>query len=348
MPVTLKDIAERVGKSVPTVSRALGNYADISPETRMEVQRVAQELGYEPSAAALNLRKQRTGAISLILPTHAQVRLSDPFFSEFLSGVVETATAQGVELLVSANLHEDANAAYLKQIRSRRTDGFIVVRTQRRDSRIDLLREHDIPAVAYGRTENPGDLCFVDEDGVAGIRQVVDHLASLGHQRIAYISEPTFLMKAYHRLLGFRQGLEKNGLQFDSELYVETNFRQRSGRQSAAYLFDLSEPPTAIVAANDLLALGAMHEAQSRNMVVGRDVSITGFDDIQLAEYAHPSLTTVHLPAQEFGRMVAEMLLKLINKQTVEQRQIIYQPSLIVRASSAPAPAHKTSAPPPA
>ena len=338
MPVTLKDIAERVGKSVPTVSRALGNFDDISPETRSEVQRVARELGYEPSAAALNLRKQRTGAISLILPIHMQVRFSDPFFSEFLNGIVETATANEVELLVSASLSDDPTTAYLKQIRSRRTDGFIVVRTQRHDSRIDLLLEHGVPVVAYGRTVANDDLCFVDEDGVAGIRQVVDHLAALGHRRIAYVSEPLFLSKAHHRLTGFRQGLEANNVPFEPELLVETNFRQRSGRQSAAQLFDLAAPPTAIVAANDLLALGIIHEAQSRGMVVGRNVSVTGFDDILLAEYVHPPLTTVHLPAQQLGSMVADMLLKLVNKEPVENRQIIYQAELIVRASSGPAP----------
>lgn len=334
VPVTLKDIAERVGKSVPTVSRALGNHADISPETRAEVQRVAREMGYEPSASALNLRKQRTGAISLILPTHAQVRFSDPFFSEFLAGVVEMAAAHGIELLVSSDLGNDTHATYLKQIRSRRSDGFIVVRTQRQDSRIDLLREHDVPFVAYGRTEGNADFCFVDEDGVRGIRQVVDHLVALGHRRIAYISEPAFLTKAFHRAVGFRQGLEAYSLPFANDLYVEANFRQRSGRQSAARLLDLAKPPTAIVAANDLLALGAMNEAQSRGLRVGQDVSITGFDDIQLAEYAHPALTTVHLPASELGQMVADLLLKLINREPIEQRQIVYHPELVVRESS--------------
>ncbi|BAM01831.1 MULTISPECIES: LacI family DNA-binding transcriptional regulator [Caldilinea] len=338
MPVTLKDIAKRVGKSVPTVSRALGNHADISPETRAEVQRVARELGYEPSAIALNLRRRRAGAVSLISPAHAQVRFSDPFFAEFLNGVVEAVAEQHIDLLVTAGADEDAEALYLKQIRSRRTDGFIVVRTQRTDSRINLLREQGVPFVAYGRTEENNDFCFVDEDGAAGIALVVDHLASLNHRRIAYISEPLFLTKAYHRMMGFRQGLERNNLPFHPELFVETHFRQRSGRQAAAYLLDLPEPPTAIVAANDLLALGAMHEAQARGLVVGRDVSITGFDDIPLTEYVHPALTTVHLPAQEFGRRVAQMLLKLIDKAPLEERQFIYQPALVVRNSSGPAP----------
>ncbi len=338
MPVTLKDIARRVGKSVPTVSRALGNHADISPETRAEVQRVARELGYEPSALALNLRRRCAGAISLILPAHAQVRVSDPFFAEFLNGVAEAASEQHVDLLLSASTDEDVKTAYLKQIRSRRTDGFIVVRTQRQDSRINLLREQGVPFVAYGRTEENNDFCFVDEDCVAGIAQVVDHLAAFGHRRIGYISEPLFLTKAYHRMMGFRLGLERNGLPFDPTLLVETNFRQRSGRQGAAYLLDLPQRPTAIVAANDLLALGAVHEAQSRGLVVGQDVSITGFDDIALTGYVYPALTTVHLPAQELGRKVAGMLLKLINQEPLQERQFIYQPALIVRGSSGPAP----------
>jgi LacI family transcriptional regulator len=338
MPVTLKDIAERVGKSVPTVSRALGNYADISPETRAEVQRVAQELGYAPSATALNLRKQRTGTISLIMPTHGQVRFSDPFFSEFLNGIVETATAHEVELLISASQEEDTNTAYLKQIRSRRTDGFIVVRTQRHDSRIKLLLDHDMPVVAYGRTADVGNLCFVDEDGTHGIRQIVDHLAALGHRRIAYVSEPTSFMKAFHRMDGYYQGLYANQLPVEPALFVQANFRQHSGRQSAAKLFDLPELPTAIVAANDLLALGVMHEAQSRGLEVGRDVSITGFDDIQLAEFAHPPLTTIHLSAQTLARTATEMLLRLINKEAIEQRQVIFPAQLVVRASSGPAP----------
>ncbi len=339
MPVTLKDIAERVGKSVPTVSRALGNYEDISPETRAEVQRVAREMGYEPSATALNLKTRRTNTISLILPAHAQLRFSDPFFSAFLTGVVETAAARSVQLSVSADLGDDVRSAYLMQIRSRRTDGFIVMRTQRHDSRIDLLREQEVPFVAFGRVEGDNDFCYVDEDGTDGIRQVVDHLAGLGHRRLGYISEPTHLTKSYHRFVGFQQGLEANNLPFDPALVIEANFRQASGRQSALRLLDMERPPTAIVCANDLLALGALNEAQSRGLAVGRDISITGFDDILLAEYTHPALTTVHQAAPELGGKVADMLLKLINKETLEQRQVIVRPTLVVRASSGPAPA---------
>lgn len=334
MPATLKDIAERVGKSVPTVSRALGGFEDISPETRAEVQRVARELGYEPSATAMNLKRQRTDNIALILPTEARPRFSDPFFSEFVAGVVDQAAQHQFDLALASNVGDDECAIYLKYIRSRRTDGFIVIRTKLQDERIDLLRKQGAPFVAFGCTGGDNDFCFVDEDGAYGIRQVVDHLVALGHRRLAFIAEPLYLTKAQHRLRGFLEGLAAHGLPNDPALVAVANFRQTSGRQAAKTLLDLPEPPTAIVACNDLLALGAVNEAQARGLVVGRDVSITGFDDIMLAEYAHPALTTVHQPAQEMGALLVDMLVKVIRREPVEQKQIIRLPALIVRESS--------------
>jgi LacI family transcriptional regulator len=339
MSITLKDIAKRVGKSVPTVSRALAGYADISPATRKEVQQVAREMGYEPNTAARNLQKQRTNTIALILPTIEDLRFSDPFFSELLSGIVEQTAQCGYDLLISTSASgEDVNKTYLSHIRSRRVDGFVVVRTQRQDSRIDILRHHNIPFVAFGRTEKDNDFHLIDEDGAYGIRQVVDHLVALGHTRLACIAEPTNFTKSFHRVQGFIQGLQAHNLPIHPDLIVETRFRQRSGRLGAHQLFDRFHLPTAIVACNDLLALGAMSAAQERGLVVGRDVSITGFDDIALAEYAHPPLTTVHQPAHELGTMIAQMLMNIINRKPIAEKQIIVQPALVVRQSSGPAP----------
>jgi LacI family transcriptional regulator len=303
--VTLKDIAERVGKSVPTVSRALAGFEDISPKTRQEVQRVAQEMGYEPNITARNLQKQRTDSVALILPTARYLRFSD-------------------------------RETYTRHIRGRRVDGFIVVRTRRQDGRIEILQEHDVPFVAFGRVEGENAFHLVDYDDADGIRQVVDHLVQLGHTRLGFITEPTVFTKPYHRLQGFLEGLHAHGLPNDPDLIVEANFRQRSGHLSASQLLNLSDPPTAIVACNDLIALGAISAAQERGLVVGRDVCVTGYDDIMVAEYANPPLTTVHQPAQRLGMMVAQMLLKIIAGEPIEERQIILKPSLVVRQSSGP------------
>ena len=334
MPVTLKDIAERVGKSVPTVSRALAGFEDISPRTRQEVQRVAREMGYEPNISARNLQRQRTDTIALILPAANELRFSDPFFSELLSGIIEVIAKHSFNLNISTPKTDTETETYLKAIRSRRVDGFIVVRTRRQDNRIDLLRQHKVPFVAFGRVEQSNDFYLVDEDGYLGIRQVVDHLVELGHTRMACIAEPTNLTKSYHRVQGYLDGLSAHDLPFDPALFIETNFRQRSGQQSAQYLLDLPNPPTAIVACNDLLALGAMRAVQERGLVIGRDVSVTGFDDILLAEYINPPLTTVHQPAQQLGGMVAEMLIKVINQEPLDEKQVVIKPPLIVRQST--------------
>ncbi len=314
----------------------LGDFADISPETRREVQRVAREMGYEPSATALNLKKKRTGKLALILPATTQVRFSDPFFSEFITGVIDEAAQRDFELLVATVEHDNEIETYLRHIRRRSSDGFIVIRTRRQDARIDLLREQGVPFVAFGRVEGDNDFPLVDEDGADGIRLVVDYLVGLGHTRLACIAEPLGFTKAYHRWQGFRDGLAAHGLTYDPLLVVEANFRQAAGRQAAQRLLELSRPPTAIVACNDLLALGAMSEAHARGLVVGRAVSITGFDDIMLAEYIHPALTTVHQPATAFGAMVAQMLLQVIHGEPVPVPQQIVKPQLVIRQSCGP------------
>ncbi len=331
MAVKLKDIADRVGKSVPTVSRALAGFNDISPKTREEIQRVAREMGYEPNATARQLQRQRTDTIGLILPPINQLRISDPFFGEFLTGIVECAGKSGFGLNVSL---DDDDDVYLTQIRSRRVDGFVVVRVKRQDERIETLKKHGVPFVAFGRVEGTNDFPFVDEDDAYGIRQIVDHLVSLGHTRLACIHEPTIYSKSYNRVQGFLDGLKANNLPYNPDLMVETNFRQRSGRISALRLLDLPEPPTAIVAVNDLLALGALSAVQERGLVVGRDVSITGYDNIWLSDSSHPTLTTVDQPAQELGRLVADILIKIITGEPIEKSQILLKPSLVIRESS--------------
>ena len=336
MSVTLKKIAERVGKSVTTVSRALAGYDDVSQATREQVRQVALELGYEPNIIARQLQKQRTDTLALVLPTYGP-RFSDPFFSEFLTGVGNEATRHGFDLLVSTRAPGDEEeAAYLKNIRSRRVEGFILVRTRRQDRRISILQEHHFPFAVFGRTEARNDFPLVDEDSEFGISLVVEHLVKLGHRRLACIAAPSNLMLAHYRLQGFLSALQKHGLPVEPDLIIAGDLTQQSGRVVGGQLLDLPRPPTAIVACNDLMALGAMSAAQERGLVVGRDISITGFDDIPPAEHAHPPLTTLNQPVYQIGTIVCEMLVKVISGQEISKPQLILQPSLVVRQSTGP------------
>lgn len=333
MSVTIKDIARRTGKSITTVSRALHDYDDVSESTKKLVRETAAEMGYTPNLLAQRLQKQRTETIGLILPTFGP-RFADPFFSEFLAGVGNAAARYGYDLLVSTKAPgEEELAAYRQKVQGRQVDGFIVVRTRRYDPRIDYLRSTGIPFAVFGRVEGELDFLFVDEDGVDGMRQVTNHLIALGHRRIACIAPPPELMFAEFRLRGVREALADAGLTTDEAYCVTGDLTQRGGFKQANHLLDLPVPPTAIVAANDLMALGAMSAAQQRGMVVGRDIAITGFDDTPLAEHAHPPLTTVHQPIYQIGSMVCEMLLETFLGNELAQRHVLLKPRLVIRQS---------------
>lgn len=333
MTVTIKDIAERTGKSITTVSRALADYDDVAPQTKALVRRVANELGYEPNLLAQRLQKRRTDTIGLILPTFGP-RFSDPFFSEFLAGIGNRAARSGFDLLVSTQAPgPDEARAYRRKVQGRQVDGFIVVRTRRQDARIDYLRQAGVPFVVFGRTEGVLDFPFVDEDSVLGMRVMADHLARLGYRRIACIAPPSELMFARHRLQGLREGLATHGMALDESQILTSDLTQRGGYAAAERLLAGANPPEAIAACNDLMALGAMSAAQERGLIVGQDVAITGFDDIPMAEHSHPPLTTLHQPIYEIATMVAEMLLEIIAGRTPEHSQIILEPRLVVRRS---------------
>jgi len=332
--VTLKDIARKTGKSITTVSRALNDYGDVSAETKALVLRVAQELGYTPNTLAQRLQKQRTDTIGLIIPTFGP-RFSDPYFSEILAGIGNRAAQFGYDLLVSTRAPGEGElVAYRAIIDSRRVDGFILIRTRRQDARVECLQDAGFPFVAFGRAEGELDFPFVDEDGAYGMRLVARHLVSLGHKRIACIAPSPELMFAHYRLQGFRDGLAEAGLLTNEALIVIGDLTQRGGYEQAGKLLDLPDPPTAIAACNDLMAMGAMSAAQDRGLVIGKDISITGFDDIPMAEYAHPPLTTVHQPIYQIGGMVCEMLIKLMKKEPLTERKVLLKPELIVRQSS--------------
>ena len=334
MTVTLKDIAREVGRSVTTVSRALDDYDDVSPETRALVRRVAAEMGYTPSSLAQRLQKQQAETIGLILPTFGP-RFSDPFFSEFITGVGNQAADLGYDLLVSTRPPGESELqAYRQNVQGRRVDGFIVVRTRREDARIQYLRESGFPFVAFGRTEGENDFPYVDEDSQHGMQLLAEHLLELGHRRIGLIAAPTDLMFTQYRVQGLSQGLERAGIYLDDRLVRVGDLTQRGGYTQASLLLDLAVPPTAIVACNDLMALGAMSAAQERGLEVGRDIAITGFDDIPMAEYSHPPLTTLHQPVYQIGEKVCLMLIQRLAGETLEEEHIILRPRLVLRQSS--------------
>jgi LacI family transcriptional regulator len=331
--VTIRDIAERVGRSITTVSRALNDYDDVSPETKTLVRRVAMEMGYTPNAMAQRLQKRRTDTIGFIIPTTTH-RYYDPFFSEILIGVGNRAAEMGYDLLVSAQPAGERELAMYRQIvDGRRVDGFVLVRLGQRDARVDYLRTTGIPFVAFGREAGQPDFPYVDVDGAYGMRLVVEHLVALGHRRIACICAPFDLNFTTLRLNGLRTALERAGVSLQEDMILEGTLTHRSGFDNANRLLDAPRSPTAIVAFNDAMAIGAMRAAQERGVAVGAELAVTGFDDTPMAEHAYPALTTVRQPIYQIGMMVCEMLVQLIRGENIQKRQTLLQPSLVIRRS---------------
>jgi len=332
--VTLKDIALRVNRSVTTVSRALHDYEDVNDETRELVKRTAREMGYTPNVVAQRLQKQRTDTLGLILPAFGP-RLSDPHFGEVLAGVGDELARSGLDLLISiADPGQDTLEVYRHKVSGHRMDGLLVVQTRCHDERIEFLLSHDVPFVAYGRTLDAQDFPYVDVDYVAGMGAVVQHLNDLGHRRIGcMIGSPDFTC-VHYQLEGFRQAMDACKLPVDEDLLVEADLTQRGGYGAAQTLLSQGEPPTAIVASNDLMALGAMSAAQDHGLDVGRDIAVSGFDDIPLAETSHPTLTTVRQPAHRLGQLMGQMLISLVHGRPPDKQQVLIRPSLIIRQST--------------
>jgi LacI family transcriptional regulator len=337
MSVTIKDIAKKVGLSVTTVSRALNNFDDVNVETKTLIQQTAHEMGYIPNSLAQRFQKKKTDTIGLILPTFGP-RFSDPFFSELLAGIGNKAANHGYDLLVSTRSPgADELLAYHQMVQGHRVDGLVVVRTRQHDERINYLCSVDFPFVVFGRTDGDLKFPYVDEDGAFGMRLVADHLAELHHTRIACISSPPELMFSQYRLAGLRSRLAALKIPLQESLIRRGDMTQRSGYEEMIALLDLPKAPTAIVVCNDLMAFGAMSAIQDRGLIVGKDVSVIGFDDTPISAHSHPSLTTVHQPIYQIGSMVCEMLIQCLQGQLLEESQLLLKPELILRQSSGPA-----------
>ena len=335
MSVTLKDIARKVGYSITTVSRALNDYDDVSEETKQLIKRVAQEMGYHPHVIAQSLQRRRTNTVGFIVPATERY-LSDPYFLELLAGIGDGAASYDFDLLISTCKPMDPKEplVYERMVKGRRVDGIVVARTRCDDERIAYLVSEGFPLIAFGRTASEQDFPYLDVDGEKGVCEAVRYLIGLGHRRIGFIAPSEYLMFAKHRLAGYKRALQDNGLELDPALVVEGNLTQSRGYQRMEQLLDLEEPPTAVVAGNDLMAFGAMEAAQERGLVVGRDVAVIGFDDVPLAAYFRPALTTVHQPIYDIGKTLSQMLIKIIKGEELAQRQIILRPELVVRESS--------------
>jgi len=329
---TLKTISDESGFSITTVSRALAGYTDVNQHTRQLIVEIAERLGYQPNLTARHLRSKHTSTIGMVIPLTAYY--SDQFFMLLLSGVGQQAAQYGYDLLLSAQVRgEEEISAYRRMVDGSRVDGMVLARVRRHDARLDYLKSTAKPYVVFGHGDED-DYPYIDVDGAKGIRQMAHHFAAYGHRRIALIAAPDDLAFAPLRLAGYWTALDDLGLPRDPQLVVTGDLSADSGAQAAQRLLDLRDPPTAILACNDQMALGAMSAITVRGLRVGHEVAVAGFDDIPAAANASPPLTTIRQPIFQIGQALAQTLIRMIQGEAVHNLPVLLEPELVIRASS--------------
>ncbi len=332
--VTSHDVARLAGVSRTTVSLVLNNApnAHISPETRRRVLEAARQLNYHPNAVARSLVSQRTMTLGLVLCQTPEQVFADPFLPQVLLGVNTVAQARGYRILLETVADTNGDG-YTTLALEKRIDGFILSGPRSNDQALRALHEEGFPIVLLGQLRDT-DIPFVDVDNEAAAYTAVEHLIRLGHKRIALITNgPLEYTASQDRLAGYRRALEAHGIPYEPCLVAEGAFKEESGQAAMERILTNRPWPTAVFAAGDAVALGAMVALRRRGIRIPEDMALVGFDDIPLAAYVDPPLTTVRLPAYELGREAAKLLIDIVEGVEPEQTRILLETTLVVRAS---------------
>lgn len=333
--VTSQDVARRAGVSRTTVSIVLNNIPGISipEETRQRVVQAAQELNYVPNAAAQALASKRSQIIGLVLTRNPQHILSDVFLTQVLDGLIKTVHRHDMRLMIEIVEPQHQKQAYLDLIRAKRIDGLLLSGPRFDDEGLMVLEKDGFPTVLMGKLPGTG-FHYVDVDNFLAARQAVDHLVGLGHKRIACITNAhSSYTAAAERLRGYRQSLEIAGISYQEELVRYGDFDPESGFNQMNNLLDTRLPISAVFVASDVVALGAIAAIRECGLRIPHDIALVGFDDVPLARYLDPPLTTVRLPTTELAVIACELLIQIIANSSSVQEQELLETQLIVRES---------------
>lgn len=327
MPVSIKDIAKEAGVSPSTVSRALNDHPQISSGTKAYIQKLAKKMGYVPSIPARSLVSRRTATIGVAITD-----LADPYYARLMLGIEDGAKAHQYQVVLSSYYRNPTREMEIvRDFHMRRMDGIIITGSEVEEAYLAANGKFFMPVVLVNRPNYP---LSVSVDRFLGAQIVVEHLLNLGHRRIAHITEGATFRKKSRRLKGYLAALTRHNLEIDERLIVDGDGGIRGGIESVPLLLSLPRPPTAIFCFNDMTAIGAITALRQHGCEVPRDISVVGYDDLEMAAYYHPPLTTVRQRTYQLGIQAVEMLLKLINGEK-QPAPVMLKPELIIRQSTA-------------
>jgi len=328
--VTIAVIARLAGVSVPTVSRVLNGRADVSPQTRERVEELLSSHGYRRRPPSM---RASSGLVDLVFND-----LDSPWAVEIIRGVENVAHAAGVGTVVSA-IHRRTSSArqWLDNMRTRSTEGVIFVTSTLEPPLQTELRRLNIPVVIVDPAGvPPQEAPTIGATNWVGSLRATEYLIGLGHRRIGFIAGPPQLMCSRARVDGYRAALESAGIPVDDKLVYPGNFYHEAGFAGGTQLLGLAEPPTAIFASSDQMALGVYEAVRQRGLRVPDDISVVGFDDLPEVRWCSPPLTTVRQPLAEMGLLAARTVLRLAHGEKIESPRVELATELIVRDSAVP------------
>jgi LacI family transcriptional regulator len=331
--LTIRQVAALAGVSTATVSRVINGRADVSDRARKAVMRVVQEHGYSTNRTARGLSAGRTGLVGVTLPV-----LHHSYFSVILAGAAEALYEHDMRMVLCPTHHEhEREVTLLERLMGGTTDGALLILPEESGDELSALHEHGYQFVIVD-PRKPIDerVPTVSAAHSSGASEAVEHLLGLGHRRIAAITGPRGWSATEERLRGYRGALAAAGVMPDPRLEIESDFHATGGLAVADALLDLDQPPTAIFAFNDMLAIGVMQAARRRGILVPEELSVVGFDDTFEAAIVTPPLTTVRQPLAEMGRMAVALLVRLLQNQRIEALHVELETRLVVRESTAP------------
>lgn len=328
MPTTIFDVAERAGVSISTVSRVLNGKDRVHPNTVRRVQEAVAELGFRQNALARALVTRRSEMLGLVTP-----KVNDPFHSEIARGVEDAVSAAGYGLLIVSQIRPGGEGRNLEPFRRGLVDAIIAVAVDLSQEEIDDLVHRGMPAVLIQETKNGAAPSFV-VDNYGGACQLTAHLLTHGYRRFAYITGSDFTCDNTERRRGLEETLAAAGLMLDPRYVIPGDYMRGVGYRAMSALLELEPLPDVVFAANDQMAGDALFAIQERGLRVPDDMALAGFDDIPLASYMTPALTTVHQPTYELGFQAAQAALNMVKEEeAIEPRRVVLPTRLVVRRS---------------
>jgi len=328
---TIKDVAALAGISYTTVSHVVNKTRPVSEEVRIKVEAAIKKLDYVPSAVARSLKAKTTATIGLLVPNSL-----NPYFAELARGIEDYCERNGYcVILCNSDDNPDKQRSYLRVLLEKRVDGLIVASTGGDGDFAEGLAAVRTPMVIVDRGLDGVDADLVRIDHEYGAYLATRHLLELGHTDIATIGGPDGTSVAQMRLAGFTRALEEAGVQVAPGRLLQSDFTSTGGYNAASILLE-GQPPSAIFAGNDMIGIGVLRAAAERNIRVPSELSVIGFDDIQMSRYVYPALTTVGQSILQLGEMAAEVLLRRIATPALATDQRIVTPSIVLRESTAP------------